>query len=125
MKLRLTLEYDLAEGWLAPYIAGLRDGRAVAACCMDCKAVSFPPLRVCACGGRQSTWVALEGTAKVIWRAMGADGDFALVRFNGAATASVARVELMAPSETAGRIAPAATERPGLVIVGNELRSAP
>lgn len=123
MKLRLSLEYDLAEGWLSPYIAGLRDGRAVAACCVACEAVSFPPLRVCACGGRQSTWVTLEGTAKVIWRATGADGDFALVRFDGAATASVARVQNMAPNEAAGRIVPAATERPGLAIASDRRRS--
>ncbi len=116
MKLTLTLEYDLAEGWLAPYIAGLRDGRAVAARCTACDAVSFPPMRTCGCGGTQSTWVTLVGTAKVIWRSVGVDGDFALVQFDGATTASVAGVPGMDLNTRSGRIVPATTDRPGLVI---------
>ena len=40
MDLNLRLDYVLAEGWLASYIAGLRDGRAIAARCTACGAVS-------------------------------------------------------------------------------------
>ena len=117
MDLNLRLDYVLGEGWLAPYIAGLRDGCAIAARCTACDAVSFPPVRVCACGGRQSAWVTLDGTAKVIFRSTGMDGDFALVQFAGASTGSVARLQGMAAHETMGRIAPALTTRPGLVVI--------
>ncbi len=125
MDLNLRLDYVLAEGWLAPYVAGLRDGRAIAARCTACDVVSFPPARVCACGGRQSAWVTLDGTAQVMFRSTGIDGDFALVQFAGASTASVARLQGMAAHETMGRIAPALTTRPGLVVTGDGADFAP
>jgi uncharacterized protein len=125
MKLNLSLDYALAEGWLAPFVAGLRDGRAVAARCTACDAVSFPPARVCACGSRQSVWVTLDGTARVIWRTAGLDGDFALVQFAGASSSSIARLQGMPESKTNGQIAPARPERPAVVVTSDGAEPAP
>ena len=47
MKHRVVLDYELAEGWLAPWIEGLRNGEAVASHCTACDSAWFPPLRAC------------------------------------------------------------------------------
>ena len=119
MRLDLHLAYDLAEGWLAPHLAGLREGRAVASLCGACNAATFPPRRACVCGGRASGWVTLPGTAAVASRTEGLDGAFALLRFDGAATATVARAEGLPPGATRARLLPATGERPAL-LVGEE-----
>lgn len=81
----LTLDYDLKAGWLAPFVEGLAQGQAVARACGGCKRVSFPPLRSCGvCGSQDGEWVNLSGRAQIQVRTQGADGDFALVKFEGA-----------------------------------------
>lgn len=93
MKLSMQLDYDLAEGWMAPWVAGLREGRAVASVCDACRQAHFAPVRFClSCQGRASGWTELEGSGTVLFQTRGADGEFALVRFDGAANAVVARV---------------------------------
>ena len=93
MKLSLTLDYDLAEGFLGPYLSGLREGRAVAGVCVACHRVALPPEATCPCGARDFVTHTLAGTATVMWRTTGTDGDIALVRFDGADTLSVARLD--------------------------------
>ena len=93
MKLSVTLDYDLAEGHLGPYLAGLRNGRAVAGVCHACGRVALPPEATCPCGARDFAARPLAGTATVLWRTTGSDGDVALVRFDGADTLSLARLE--------------------------------
>ena len=45
----LSLDYDLKAGWLAPFVAGLTRGEAMARACTDCGRVSFPRCaRACA-----------------------------------------------------------------------------
>ncbi len=107
MKHRLTLDYTLGEGFLAPYLDGLRAGTAVAGRCAACGRVALPPEPVCDCGGRDPAMVALGGAATVLWRTTGADGDVGLVRFDGADSNALARLDGFT-GETRGRIAPSA-----------------
>lgn len=106
MKRRLTLDYTLGEGFLAPYLDGLRAGRAIAGRCATCGRTSLPPEPTCPCGARTSQPIPLTGEATVHWRTTGTDGDVALVRFDGADTLSLARLENFT-DETRGHIIPA------------------
>jgi len=116
MNLELTLHYDLSPGWLAPYIGGLRAGRAMGARCRTCAKVSFPPLRTCHCGGCGPTWAELPGIATLRYRSTGSDGDFALVVFDGAAGLCVARLYGFGPEDRLGIITAATGARPGLCL---------
>ncbi len=93
MKSVLTLEYELGEGFLGPYLSGLREGRAVAGRCMSCRRTTLPPEATCPCGAADFSQFTLPGTATVLWRTTGSDGDVALVRFDGSDTASLARLD--------------------------------
>lgn len=93
MKVTLTLDYDLGEGFLGPYLDGLRAGRAVAGRCGGCGRVALPPVATCVCGARGAGPVVLPGAATVVWRTTGADGDVALVQFDGADGPSLARLD--------------------------------
>lgn len=105
MKHRVTLDYSLAKGWLAPWVDGLREGRAVASQCSACGTARFPPLRICPdCRVLSETWVALPGTAEILWRTNGADGDFALAHFAGTEGAAVVRAELLREGAKHGRL---------------------
>jgi uncharacterized OB-fold protein len=102
MKRTLSLDYALGDGWLAPWLDGLRKGRAIASTCSTCGLARFPPLRTCPdCRTSSDGWITLSGGATILFRTQGADGDFAMVRFDGASGAAIARAELL-PSE-AGR----------------------
>jgi uncharacterized OB-fold protein len=107
MKRRLTLDYTLGEGFLAPYLDGLRQGVARAGRCAACGRVALPPEPVCDCGARDPAIVALAGKATIIFRTTGADGDVGLVRFDGADSHSLARLDGF-DHQTRGRIAPSA-----------------
>jgi hypothetical protein len=115
MNLTLTLDYTLSPGWLSPYVEGLRRGEAIAARCTACGRTSLPPQRACACGSTGSQFVRLSGEACVAARASGTDGDFALVRFDGADTLSVARLEGWGTG-TRGCIRASPGERPALIL---------
>lgn len=93
MKLAVTLEYDTAEGFLGAYLTGLREGRAVARSCDACGRTALPPEATCHCGGKDFSPRPLSGEATIVWRTTGSDGDMALVRFYGADTLSVARLD--------------------------------
>jgi len=96
MKRRVTLDYTLGEGWLAPWLDGLRDGTAVASMCVACGEAHFPPLRVCpVCRQHSDGWRELEGGATVLFRTRGSDGDIAMVRLDGARGAAIARAEAL------------------------------
>lgn len=88
----LSLDYQLAPGWLQPYTEGLSQGFAVSRCCSNCDRTSFPPVRTCTCGQTAGTWVTLKGTASVIHCTFGQDGEFALVKFDGADTSTVVKL---------------------------------
>lgn len=106
MKHSVSLDYDLAEGWLRPWFDGLREGRAVASTCSACDLAQFPPLRVCPmCNTPSDGWRTLSGGATVQHRTAGADGDFAIVQFDGAERAAVVRSEHLAPNARRGRLA--------------------
>lgn len=105
MKHRIILDYDLGEGWLAPWINGLRNGRAVASQCQGCNTARFPPLRVCTtCRTPSENWVELSGRANVLIRSSGCDGDFALVHFEGAKGAAVVRAEQLSDTAAHGHL---------------------
>lgn len=114
MKLALTLEYTLGEGFLAPYLEGLRAGKALAGRCAGCGRVALPPAPTCLCGARRVEMQALSGLATILWRSTGSDGDAALVRFEGADTSALARLEGFR-AQARGRIA--ADPEAGLVLV--------
>jgi uncharacterized protein len=107
MKRALTLDYTLGEGFLAPYLDGLRKGEARAGRCPACGRVALPPEPVCACGGRATQMVTLSGVATLLWRTSGTDGDVGLVRFDGAQSNALARLDGF-DRETRGRIASSA-----------------
>ena len=111
----LILRQDGAEGWLGPYLSGLRAGLAIAGCC-PCGRVSLPPETRCGvCHGPVTAMVTLPGAATLIHRSTGADGDVALVQFDGATTASVAVLRGV-EDQTRGMIAPAPAGRPHLIL---------
>lgn len=105
MKHRVTLDYTLGEGWLAPWVDGLREGRAVASRCTTCASARFPPLRMCPdCRRPSDGWVTLSGRATILWRTAGTDGDFALATFDGAEGAAIIRTDNLPPDTTHGRL---------------------
>ena len=113
---RQSLDYNLETGWLSPFVKGLQSGQAIARKCQFCSKVSFPPIRVCFCGEDAGDWITLQGPATVIWRTYGADGDFALVQFDGASTGSVVRLLELGAGETRGQIQASGTDKPALCL---------
>lgn len=112
---QLSLDYTLAPGWMSPFIDGLLDGRAVASKCSACARVSFPPQRTCVCGARESVWIKLSGKAEIVFRTTGADGDFALVQFEGADTKTVARLDGFGAARS-GQIAAPEGDLPQIIL---------
>ena len=112
----LSLEYSLHSGWLAPFVDAIRKGEAMAWQCSGCERVSFPPARVCACGGRRGDWTHLSGLADIDWRTQGEDGAFALVKFDGAHTRSVVRLRDLGSEDRRGRLINTGSDIPQLVI---------
>ena len=111
----LALRDDGAGGWLEPYLAALRDGRAVAGRC-DCGRVSLPPEATCpVCRLPVTASVTLPGSATLIARTTGTEGDVALVRFDGATTASIAVLRGFT-DQTRGRITVAPAHLPHLIL---------
>ena len=97
----LSLDYDLKAGWLAPFVAGLTRGEAMARACTDCGRVSFPPLRTCLCGSRRAEWVRLSARARVVTQTLGPDGAFALVQFEGADGLATCAIDAIAEASDA------------------------
>lgn len=130
----LSLDYELAPGWLQPYTDGLAKGRAMSWRCAGCERTSFPPIRTCSCGQTIGTWLALTGHARVLHYTFGHDGTFALVRFDGADTSAVVKLldsgkllsismPMAEPDEITGTLQPPESNLPELVLkitkVGN------
>lgn len=114
--LDLTLRYALQPGWLGPFVEGLRQGRALAHECLGCGSVSFPPLRVCACGSDRQRWAELSGRATVRFVSDGADGSFGLVHFDGASTDTVARLDGVSDAGCRAALVAVAANRPAIVV---------
>lgn len=112
----LSLEYTLHSGWMAPFVEGLQAGKAVARACSECAHVSFPPLKTCACGSTRAAWQTLSGRADITARTTGADGDFALARFEGASGLATVRLADMPPDATRGTLTPATGALPQLIL---------
>lgn len=100
----VTLHHALHPGWLAPHVEAIMSGQALGRRCAACARVSFPPLRVCPCGSAEGAWQPLSGAARIVWRTTGADGDFALASFEGAAALATVRLVRMPEGATRGRI---------------------
>lgn len=101
MKRQVSLNYTLGAGWLDPWLDGLRAGKAVASSCSACKAAHFPPLRACpSCLIPSDGWRTLSGTATILFRTIGTDGDIAMVQFDGASSACIARANTLRESIT-------------------------
>ena len=112
MKRHVTLDYTLGTGWLTPWLDGLRKGKAVASSCSACDAAHFPPLRACpTCRKPSDGWRNLDGTATVLFRTNGADGDIAMVQFDGASSACVARADTL-PDGATRCVLTASTDNP-------------
>ncbi len=109
IKHNLPLEYTLAEGWLQPFSSGILSGGAVARQCSSCTEVSFPPHRTCRCGDTRGSWITLDGRADIHYRTMGADGDFALVKFRGADTLCTVKLCNFAADQRVGQLRAATT----------------
>lgn len=118
MKRNVTLEYALGEGWLAPWLDGLREGRPVASTCSACGDAHFPPLRVCpTCRSRCVGWRNLGGGATILCRTQGTDGDFAMARFDGARSATIARADGLPENATRAVLAACPDDPPFLSLV--------
>ncbi len=113
---RLTLDYALHPGWLQPWIDGLRRGLAVGFECQACQKTSFPPERCCSCGHDKGEWKVLGGKAGILFRSEGLDGAFGLVRFDGADTATTARLLAVPPDAECGWLQPCPDGLPVLAI---------
>lgn len=115
MKKELNLHYALSFGSLEAHATGLREGRAVAAKCVDCGFVSFPPLTVCTrCGTRCMEKVDLSGVASIQHATGPAGRCFGLVRFEGSDTACVARLVGFANTMMQGRLIPSQGDSAGI-----------
>jgi uncharacterized OB-fold protein len=113
MRFALSLDVTAGEGFLAPYLDGLRRGEAIAGHCAACGRTALPPEPRCRCGASPSEMRRLSGKAAILWRTTGTDGDAALVRFDGADTLSVARLAAVGP---ATRVRLAASDEAALVV---------
>ena len=114
MKHRIALEYTIPTGDLTPYFEALQSGRALASECNHCGTVAFPARTTCgACGGAVS-WLALPGTAQILFRTDAGARSYALVKFDGVDTATT--VALTNPENTAlsGTLAVPLGDAPGL-----------
>ena len=61
----------------------------------------FPPLRSCpTCRLPTDGWRELSGGATILYRTTGADGDIAMVQFDGASSAAIARADALPPTAT-------------------------
>ena len=118
----LVLEYKLNAGWLAPYVDGLRDGKLIARQCAACSRTSLPPVRSCICGNSDGLWKTLDGTARILQRTTGTDGDFAMVRFDGADTLTVVALDSVSSSATKAIIKPTSGDLPQLILVEASLQ---
>lgn len=114
---RLILDYTLHPGWMAPFVEGLAQGQAMARRCDTCARVSFPPVKTCSCGSAQAVWQQLPGTAQIIARTSGSDGDFALVHFDGADTQSTVRLQDLPTEAAQGILAPSTGELPQMILM--------
>ncbi len=115
MKIALSLDYTIGEGWMLPWVDGLRDGKAVASVCSQCNQAQFPPTRLCPdCCTPSEGWKELSGGATILIRTTGSDGDFALARFDGSEGAVVVRAEGLAETATRGRLKAVAEDVPSL-----------
>ncbi|MEM7616015.1 MAG: hypothetical protein AAF245_13265 [Pseudomonadota bacterium] len=121
---RIELDYRLAPGWMEGYVTGLNAGRAMGRQCNGCARVSFPPLRVCPCGEADGSWVPLPGRAEVQYRTEGADGRFAMVQFEGAATRTVVRLSESFADGTQGALRPQPGPMPPLILYPLQVSSA-
>lgn len=122
MKRQVTLDYTLGAGWLAPWLDGLRDGKAVASHCSNCDEAQFPPLRACpTCRQSSDGWQTLEGSATVLFRTTGSDGDVAMVRFDGAKCATITRAEALPVDTTRCVLVPSPDDPPILAIKAEPL----
>jgi len=113
---RLTIDYTLSAGWLAPWVEALSKGNALARHCSGCGRNSFAPERVCPCGETCGDWLLLSGKAVIENRTDGVDGSFALVRFKGADTCVVVALEGIAEGQTTGQLVRAEGALPRMVL---------
>jgi uncharacterized OB-fold protein len=115
MKYQMTLDYTIPFGDLAPYFEALQVGKALASECIKCGYVAFPARINCgACGSENTKWTPLKGTAHIQFQTDGASDSFALVKFDGADTAST--VGLLNPNQetTIGSLVAPRGDAPGL-----------
>ncbi len=113
---RITLDYALGPGWLAPFIEGLQKGDLLGRRCSGCAKVHVPPVRTCDCGETTGSWQPLSGAARIVVETRGADGAFALVQFDGADTQSVVRLAGVADGDTRGKLCPSDGDTPAMVL---------
>lgn len=115
MKRNVTLDYTLGEGWLTPWLDGVRAGTAVASTCSGCGTAQFPPLRSCpTCRTLSDGWRSLGGGATILYRTQGADGDFAMAQFDGAQGAAIARADALPEGATRAVLATCSDDAPFL-----------
>lgn len=89
MKHRLSLDYTIPAGDLAPYFTALQAGNALASECGKCGHVAFPARAQCgACCTVDMTWKPLSGRAQILFRTDTAASSYALVKFDGADSSS-------------------------------------
>ena len=112
----LGLDYQLAAGWMAPFVRGLLDGQAIARRCIACGNTSYPPVRVCECGEVDGEWIQLPGSARLVHRTVGADGDFGLVCFDGANTQTVVSLVGFSESQSIGKLHKPTKPHPALIL---------
>lgn len=128
MKHRLTLDYVLGQGALAPYLDALARGVALARHCPQCDRTTFPPERLCHCatnGGADtpSGQKTLSGRACIVFRTEGPAGHFALAQFDGADNQAVCRIANPSASGNGARLVASDDGKPGIVVqmTGDEI----
>lgn len=110
------LSYNMAAGWLAPYVEALYQGRALGRACRSCQHTSFPPIYSCGCATPEPYWRHLSGRADILFRTNGLDGQYSLVRFASSTTMAVVRLVGLSDDDHMGKLIAPPAGSPALIL---------
>ena len=89
--------------------------------CSLCEKVSFPPQKICTCGSYKNSWIKLSGVAEIVAITSGLDGNYGLVKFEGASTLTVVKLNNFKGTEAFGKIYKSSSQNPSIIITPTEV----
>ena len=119
---KIELNYNISFGKMSKWLTGLTEGFALALKCSLCEKVSFPPQKICTCGAYKNSWIKLSGVAEIVTITSGLDGNYGLVKFEGASTLTVVKLNNFKGTETFGKILKSSSQNPSIIITPTEVK---